>query len=306
MANREEAFTATKQAIYCYIHGNQLSDYEPIGEAGQRTLNAMYKIVNDANNSTENQISNVISVNKNVDEWKQDEKEKSYISKTYSVTAGMQLDSYNIKITGDDGKPIEGLKLTDVNNVEKQEFKGNENFKILVPIKQAKEKGSFYIEVQAPIKTKAVLYGKAPNSSYQDYALTAATYEDGMGKASDEYIKNETKIIIIKQDVDTKQRLKDVEFELLDENKNVVYSNLKTDENGKIVIENLIPGKYYIREKNTIDGYEKYEELIEVETELNQEMMVTINNKKEEKPTIEIDKAKKEVKQIKKLPVTGM
>ena len=42
--NKEEAFTATKQAVYTYIHKNQLSDYEAIGEAGQRTLNALYKI----------------------------------------------------------------------------------------------------------------------------------------------------------------------------------------------------------------------------------------------------------------------
>ena len=53
VANEKEAFTATKHAIYSYIHGNQLSDYGPIGEAGQRTLNAMYKIINDANNSSE-------------------------------------------------------------------------------------------------------------------------------------------------------------------------------------------------------------------------------------------------------------
>ena len=64
VANKEEAFTATKQAIYTYIHRNQLSDYEAIGEAGQRTLNALYKIVNDANNSTEVQISNKVRYSK--------------------------------------------------------------------------------------------------------------------------------------------------------------------------------------------------------------------------------------------------
>ena len=43
-ANKEEAFTATKQAIYCYIHGNNPADYRAVGEAGQRTLNALNKI----------------------------------------------------------------------------------------------------------------------------------------------------------------------------------------------------------------------------------------------------------------------
>ena len=49
--NKQEAFTATKQAIYCYIHGNNPNDYQAIGEAGQRTLNALNKILQDAKNS---------------------------------------------------------------------------------------------------------------------------------------------------------------------------------------------------------------------------------------------------------------
>ena len=47
-ATKEEAFTATKQAIYCYIHGNDINDYEPIGEAGVRTINAMKQIIANA------------------------------------------------------------------------------------------------------------------------------------------------------------------------------------------------------------------------------------------------------------------
>ena len=81
VANEKEAFTATKHAIYSYIHGNQLSDYKPIGEAGQRTLNAMYKIINDANNSSEVQISNKVDIQKLQETWKQDSEESQYVSK---------------------------------------------------------------------------------------------------------------------------------------------------------------------------------------------------------------------------------
>ncbi len=52
-ANKEEAFTATKHAIYSYIHGNNPNDYTAIGEAGVRTLKALKQIVTNANNSTE-------------------------------------------------------------------------------------------------------------------------------------------------------------------------------------------------------------------------------------------------------------
>ena len=96
---------------------------------------------------------------------------------------------------------------------------------------------------------------------------------------------------------------------MLDKDKNVVYSDLKTDENGKIVIENLIPGEYYIKETKTIEGYKKYEQLIKVDAELNQEVTVTVNNSKEEQPKIETKTEKNKSvasKTVKKLPVTGM
>ena len=305
VANAQEAFTATKQAIYCYIHGNNLSDYGAIGEAGQRTLNAMHTIINNAQNSKESKISSTIKINKNSDSWKQDENEKNYVSKVYSVSAGANIQNYKIILSRKNNQDIGGIKLTDIDNKTKTEFSPNEKFKILVPIKEMKEKGNFELKVEAKISTKPVLYGIAPNSSYQDYALTGATYEDGTGNIQDEYFKNETKIIILKQDEDTNEKLEGVEFELLDENKNVVYNGLKTDKDGKINIENIIPGRYYIRETNTKDGYLRFEDLIKIDINLNEQMTVTVNNKKEEKPKIETSKNTTEVSK-KILPVTGM
>ena len=305
VANAQEAFTATKQAIYCYIHGNNPSDYGAIGEAGQRTLNAMHTIINNAQNSKESKISSTIKINKNSDSWKQDENEKDYVSKVYSVSAGANIQNYKIILSRKNNQDIGGIKLTDIDNKTKTEFNPNEKFKILVPIKEMKEKGNFELKVETKISTKPVLYGIAPNSSYQDYALTGATYEDGTGNIQDEYFKNETKIIILKQDEDTNEKLEGVEFELLDENKNVVYNGLKTDNDGKINIENIVPGRYYIKETNTKDGYLKFEDLIKIDINLNEQMTVTVNNKKEEKPKIETSKNTTEVSK-KILPVTGM
>ena len=305
VANAQEAFTATKQAIYCYIHGNNPSDYGAIGEAGQRTLNAMHTIINNAQNSKESKISSTIKINKNSDSWKQDENEKNYVSKVYSVSAGANIQNYKIILSRKNNQDIGGIKLTDIDNKTKTEFSPNEKFKILVPIKEMKEKGNFELKVEAKISTKPVLYGIAPNSSYQDYALTGATYEDGTGNIQDEYFKNETKIIILKQDEDTNEKLEGVEFELLDENKNVVYNGLKTDKDGKINIENIVPGRYYIKETNTKDGYLRFEDLIKIDINLNEQMTVTVNNKKEEKPKIETSKNTTEVSK-KILPVTGM
>ena len=311
VANRQEAFTATKQAIYTYIHGNQLSDYEPIGEAGTRTLNALYKIVNDANQTTETQISNIVDIQKLQEYWQQDTNDSQYVSKTYKVNSNTNIQNYTVNVTDESGQAIEGIKITDQNNQEKSEFGSNEIFKILIPIKQMKEDKNIKINVQTQIETKPILYGRAPSSDLQDYALTASTYEDGTGVTNDAYSKNETKIIIIKQDDETQQRLQGVEFQILDENKNVVYTNLKTDEQGMIKVENLIPGKYYIKETRSISGYELYEKLIEVDVNLNEEFTVTVNNNKEDEPTVEKTNNEKEINYTnvtspKILPVTGM
>lgn len=310
VANKEEAFTATKQAVYCYVHKNNLNDYEAIGEAGQRTLNALHKIVNNANNSKETKISSTIEIKKEEKEWTQDKLNPEYASKTFSVSAGANIKNYKIKITKENAKDISGIKVTDTKNAEKNQFAPNEKFKVLIPIKNMTEEGSFKLIVESQVETKPVLYGEAPDNNKQDYALTAMTYEDGIGEKSDSYPKNETKIIIMKQDDKTKQKIEGVEFQLLDQNKNVVYSDLKTDKEGKIEINNLVPGKYYLKETRAKEGYEAYQELIELQVNLHEQYKVTVNNTLEEKPKIEIEKSEKskEVSSstVKKLPITGM
>lgn len=306
VTNKEEAFTATKQAIYTYIHGNQLSDYEAIGEAGQRTLNALYKIVNSANQSTEMQISNQVDILKLQEHWEQDEIMSDYVSKTYKVNSKTNIRNFKVNVTDESGKGIEGIKITNENNEEKEEFTSDEIFKILIPIKNMTEDTTIKINIETTIETKPVLYGKAYSSDLQDYALTGATYEDGTGEEKDYYSKNQTKLIIIKKDKETGENLQGVEFQVLDENKNVIYTNLVTDENGKIEVENLIPGKYYIKETRTISGYEIYEDLIEADINLNEEMTVTVNNHEEKIPEIEKTTDNKEVTSKRILPVTGM
>lgn len=308
--NKLEAFTATKQAIYCYIHGNNPYDYEGIGEAGERTLKAMMKIIEDSENSKETKISNNIDLVVDDGQWQQDLIEPNCISKEFSILPKANIKNYKIELINENRIDIGGIKLTNLENKEKSEFSPSEKFKILIPIKNLNEDGSIKIKVNAQMATKPVLYGVAPDSGYQDYALTAEIYEDSTGEATDYYSKNETKIIIVKYDSQTNTPLENVKFDLLDENKNVVYTDLKTDKNGRIVIENLIPGRYFIKETKTIEGYQPNEEYIDAEVLLNQQLTINVYNNKEEKPKVEIQSSEKNkevrTKQEKKLPVTGM
>lgn len=302
VANKEEAFTATKQAIYCYIHGNNPADYTPIGEAGERTLRAMHQIIAQAQSSSETKISNYIELKDEDVNWKVDDIEKNYISKVFSILSDAQIQDYSIYFQEN---TIDGIKITNLQNTLKNEFQPDEKFKILIPIESLREKGEFRILANAKVKTKPVLYGTAPDSGLQDYALTAATYEDGVGEISLQYPKNETEIIVIKQDEESNERLKNVEFALLNENKEMIRQSLLTNEEGKIQISNLLPGKYYLKEVNTSLGYIPTEELIELEVAWNDSLTVTVYNQKEKKPEIKTEK-KETVKQVKKLPVTGM
>ncbi|WP_394722462.1 SpaA isopeptide-forming pilin-related protein [Bacillus safensis] len=61
---------------------------------------------------------------------------------------------------------------------------------------------------------------------------------------------------VIKEGEDGK-KLQGVQFEVLDQNDKVVRKDLTTDEDGKLLVDNLKPGKYQLVETESIDGYQK-------------------------------------------------
>lgn len=310
----EEAYLATKQAVYCMLTNRDVNEYSAIGEAGERTLNALKTIVNNARNSNQTKVSSELTVNEQEKLWKIDNLDSSYISKTFLVTANTSMSKYTVNVKN---LNIEGYKLVDQNNKEKTEFSNSEKFKILIPIQEVKQDGNFSIEVSAQVATKPVFYGESRDSGLQSYALTGYTYEEGTGSKKVYYTKNETKIIITKTDDKTGKKLEGVEFELLDKNQNKIYTEITTNKDGIATIDNLLPGIYYIRETKTVEGYQLYSKLIKVELELNEETTVNVINSekepeiyKEEKKTELAVKEKKSNIKVKetgpKLPKTGM
>ena len=310
----EEAYLATKQAVYCMLTNRDVNEYSAIGEAGERTLNALKTIVNNARNSNQTKVSSELTVNEQEKLWKIDNLDSSYISKTFLVTANTSMSKYTVNVKN---LNIEGYKLVDQNNKEKTEFSNSEKFKILIPIQEVKQDGNFSIEVSAQVATKPVFYGESRDSGLQSYALTGYTYEEGTGSKKVYYTKNETKIIITKTDDKTGKKLEGVEFELLDKNQNKIYTEITPNKDGIATIDNLLPGIYYIRETKTLEGYQLYSKLIKVELELNEETTVNVINSekepeiyKEEKKTELAVKEKKSNIKVKetgpKLPKTGM
>lgn len=310
----EEAYLATKQAVYCMLTNRDVNEYSAIGEAGERTLNALKTIVNNARNSNQTKVSSELTVNEQEKLWKIDDLDGKYISKTFSVTANTSMSKYTVNVKN---LKIEGYKLVDQNNKEKTEFSNSEKFKILIPIQEVKQDGNFSIEVSAQVATKPVFYGESRDSGLQSYALTGYTYEEGTGSKKVYYTKNETKIIITKTDDKTGKKLEGVEFELLDKDQNKIYTEITTNKDGMAIIDNLLPGIYYVKETRTLEGYQLYSKLIKVELELNEETTVNVINSEEE-PEIYKEEKKTELavkeeqsgikvkKTVQKLPKTGM
>lgn len=310
----EEAYLATKQAVYCMLTNRDVNEYSAIGEAGERTLNALKTIVNNARNSNQTKVSSELTVNEQEKLWKIDNLDGKYISKTFSVTANTSMSKYTVNVKN---LKIEGYKLVDQNNKEKTEFTNSENFKILIPIQEVKQDGNFSIEVSAQVATKPVFYGESRDSGLQSYALTGYTYEEGTGSKKVYYTKNETKIIITKTDDKTGKKLEGVEFELLDKDQNKIYTEITTNKDGMAIIDNLLPGIYYVKETRTLEGYQLYSKLIKVELELNEETTVNVINSEEE-PEIYKEEKKTELavkeeqsgikvkETVQKLPKTGM
>lgn len=314
---KEEAYLATKQAVYCALYDRDPNTYKAApNAAGERTLKALKQIVNAARTSTETKPSATLNIVSDNTKWEIDNNDLNYVSKEFTVTASAGIRNYEVKLTG---TVIEGTKIVDSNNIEKTQFADGEKFKILIPIKNIKQDGNFTINVGGDVATKPIIFGKSTISYLQDAALTGSIYEDGSGVKTEYYFKNETKIEILKQNQKTKAPLENVKFQILDENKQVIYSDLVTDKDGKIIVENLLPGKYYIQEMETLEGYEVYEKLIEIDAKLNEEVKVTVNNlHKNDIPTVEKTNTELEVEQVKsetkveqnkeiiKLPKTGM
>ena len=301
VVNEDEAYTATKQSIYCYLYNRGTEKYEGVGETGERTLNAMNIILKNARESNENIKELDIQLLKD-QEWKL-ESEKNYISKEYEIRSNINISKYTIQLENE----LEGTKITNLENQEKREFNSKEKFKILIPIKNLRQSGNFKINIQTKIESKPVFYGKSPSSELQDYALTAYSFEDATKEFCDEYEKNNTEIVIHKKDAETKELLKEAKFEILNKNQKIIRV-VETDLNGEIILKELNPGTYYIRESKAPEGYEINSETTQVDINLNERKIVEIENKKikiiQEEPTM-IEPPKEEL-EVPKLPVTGM
>jgi len=287
VANDVEAFVATKNAVNVILSGYPDDIYTALDtDESRRVMNAFYTILNNARNSTEKMVTNIIcKIVAESNEWLVDENESMCVSKKYKIDSNVSDGKYIIKLAENN---IEGIKIVGMDNTEKTEFDLSEGFKVLVPIEKLNEPKSFSIEANISVRSKPVLYGATTVSGKQNYALPGEEMENILATLSGNTIENVTKLTIIKKEFDSEEVIPGVKFNLLNENKDVVRENIITNEHGEIVLNNMMPGKYYLREIETPDKYNLYTDLIEINLSFNEDLKIIVNNSLKE--VIEINK----------------
>lgn len=289
VTNEEEAYIATKQSIYCYIYNTGTELYSAINEQGERVINAMNNILENARNSNESFDNPNIEIEQS-EKWNVDEIENKYVSKEYKIKSNKNISKITLNL---ESQP-KGTKITNLDEDGK--------FKILIPIENLKESGKFKIKIQTELETKPIFLGEAPSNDLQNYLLTTYSYEDMDKEFEQEYEKNNTKIIIEKTDNDTNEVLKGAKFEILDEKQKSIRV-AETNNEGQVILDGLMPGIYYIKEVQAPNGYSIDSELKKVEIKLNQEISLKIKNNK---IIIKQEEPQQPIVEIPKLPVTGM
>ncbi len=287
-----EAYAATKLAVYDALYTYDWSDFEKITEQGERILEAAKKIANTARSSKEVKKIATIGIKIKDEEWKIDENDSNYVSKTYKVSTTATAHKYNVTISGEDS---EDIIIQDTSGKTKTTFNKTEDFKLLVPISRLDKNGSFKITVTADMETYPILYGKSPSSDFQDYALTGENLETDSVTITEKFYKNETKIKIIKKDAKTGETIQGAKFNIKNELDEIVYADLITNEEGYAIIENVTPGKYYIEEVKAPDDYVLYDGIIEIEVGLNEVYTVNVENQREEAKHLPPPKGEKDI-----------
>lgn len=249
--NEQDAFVATKQAIYCVIYNWDVnSRYRGADERGWQIVNAINNIVNSARNGDEkpNQSNNVLKINKvgNIIKDK-----TGNFTQEYEVISSIELSKY--QITNIENFP-EGVYVTDLKDVAKNTYLVGEHFKVVIPQKSLKEDIKGIININGIIKSYPVFYGKSYNSENQDYALTYDAYENVRTSINFNFNIHTSKLKIIKKDGESNKTLSDVEFNLKYEDGTII-GNYKTNDKGEINVENLKPGKIIITETKTQEQY---------------------------------------------------
>ena len=265
LESEDDAFVATKQAIYCVLDNRDVDRYTARDARGQKIVDKIKELANFGKTGSITPYQSIINVNA-ISDAGIDNIDNNYISQTFVANA--EISAKDIQIQLNTRQAPEGTKLVDSSNNVKNNFAEGEQFKIIVPRNKITSDLKIDFILRANVKSFPAFYSESPNETLQDYALVAdpftlATTQKTMtyspkGKIEIDKISNKDSELTGKQEGTA---LPGAKFLLegigIDLRKEAI-----TDANGKIIFDNLPIGKFKITEIESPTYYLKTKDTI--------------------------------------------
>lgn len=267
VANEEEAYAATKAAIWCVIGVSNYTNKDLWDNPAKPKVKALFnKLVNLALNNPES-VKQAVYGSAKVD--KEPVLDGDYYYQRFKIAetsnSGKSVQKYTVKLTGDYPK---GTKITDEGGAEKNTFKGDELFAIRIPKSAVPANGNVEanVEITATLFSNVILIGKPLNGldgKVQDMEI-AMPYQNVVIKAKMDLLnKDDTpdpsgsgKLTVIKLDArDNATPLAGVTFDCYNSNGQLVDTGT-TDKSGKWIPKISKAGTYTVIERSTNNKYQ--------------------------------------------------
>lgn len=311
--SEEEAYAATKAAIWCVIGVSNYTNKNLWDNSAKPKVKALFdKLVDLALNNPE-QVKQAVYGSARVD--KEPVKEGNWWYQRYKVVettdSGKEIQKYQVKLTD----APNGTKITDESGTEKNTFNGDEFFKVWIPVSAIPEGGmaKANFEITADMFSNVILIGKPTSGlegKVQDMEIAMpiqkVKIENNMIVGDEEALTTDTpRITVEKYDEQTGEKLPNAQFAIYEqEDMSRPVKEGMTDANGRLTTDKLEAGTYVVKELNPPKGYmvsDKTEaERVIVVKEDDGEIVVKVDNIKLPELTI------KKVDAITKEPIAGV
>lgn len=266
----DDLYYATKVAIHSMAEGISPKDkYEVATRVGrfdnlsleevQRRSGAVLEVAQsiydfgyaESQDKNENYISPELRIIKNGSLTEEKINGIEYITQKYTVKAtNRELSSYNVQINSFP----KGTKIFNNSNVETQGMQ-NSTFKVGIPKTSILDNITGIINItNAQIKTFPIFYGVSFNPDTQTYVTYADGYETASISTMLDIDAYKSKIIVVKTDSETGEKLEGVTFKAEYEDGTEI-GEFTTDKNGEIHITNLKQGRVILTEVNALKQY---------------------------------------------------
>lgn len=264
--SEEEAYAATKAAIWCVIGVSKYTDRDKWSAPGKPQVTALFnKLVDLALNNPPAVKAAVYGVIK-VDE--EPVEEGNYFVQRFQVketsNSGKKITKYKVELTGD---YPDGTIITDEEGIEKTQFKGEETFAIRIPKTSVPVGGSVKanVKISANLYSNVILIGKPLNGldgKVQDMEIgmpnqpITINAKMVIGKSTETDEPGDGKLKVIKLDAtDNATPLAGVTFDCYNAQGHLIDTGT-TDESGIWEPNITESGTYTVVERSTNNRYQ--------------------------------------------------